>query len=59
MGLGVLLGVRRVPRARPIRGWLASLFGVKTRGVGRGDFATLIRVLCQKAVQSQRMFPVG
>ena len=47
------------PRPRPIRGWVASLFCVKTRGVGRGDFVTLIRVLCQKAVQSQRIFPVA
>ena len=39
-GLGILLGVSREPRARPIRGWVASLFCVKTRGVGRGDFVT-------------------
>ena len=58
-GLGVLLGVGREPRPRPIRGWVASLFCVKTRGVGRGDFVTLVRVLCQKAVQSQRIFPVA
>ena len=58
-GLGVLLGVSREPRHRPIRGWVASLFCVKTRGVGRGDFVTLIRVLCQKAVQSQIIFPVA
>ena len=46
-------------RPRPIRGWVASLFCVKTRRVGRGDFVTLVRVLCQKAVQSQRIFPVA
>ena len=58
-GLAVLLGVSREPRPRPIRGWVTDLFCVKTRGVGRGDFVTLIRVLCQKAVQSQRIFPVA
>ena len=42
-----------------VGGGVASLFCVKTRGVGRGDFVTLIRVLCQKAVQSQRIFPVA
>ena len=42
-----------------VGGWLTDLFCVKTRGVGRGDFVTLIRVLCQKAVQSQRIFPVA
>ena len=30
----------------------------QNKGVGRGDFVTLIRVLCQKAVQSQRISPV-
>ena len=39
-GLAVLLGVSREPRPRPIRGWVADLFGVKTRGVGKGDFVT-------------------
>ena len=58
-GLAVLLGVSREPRPRPIRGWVADLFGAKTSGAGRGDFVTLIRVSCQKAVQSQRIFPVG
>ena len=58
-GLGVLLGVSREPRLRPIRGWVASLFYVKTRGVRRGDFVTLIRDFCQKAVQSQRIYPVA
>ena len=58
-GLAVLLGVNREPRPRPIREWVADLFCVKTRGVGRGDFVTLIRVSCQKAVQSQRIFPAG
>ena len=42
-GLVVLLGVSREPRPRPIRGWVACLFCVKTRVVGRGDFVTLIR----------------
>ena len=51
--------VSREPRPRPIRGWVASLFCAKTRGVGRGDVVTLIRVLCQKAVQSQRIFPAA
>ena len=27
-------------RPRPIRGWVADLFGAKTRGVGKGDFVT-------------------
>ena len=31
----------------------------ENQGVGRGDFVTLVRVLCQKAVQSQRIFPVA
>ena len=57
-GLAVLLGVSREPRPRPIRGWVVPLFCVKTRGVGRGDFVTLIRVSSQKAVQIQRIFPV-
>ena len=39
-GLGVLLGVGREPRPRPIRGWVASLFCVKTRGVG-GEILSL------------------
>ena len=38
---------------------VAFLFCVKTRGVGRGDFVALIRVLCQKAVQSQRIVSVA
>ena len=58
-GLAVLLGVSREPIPRPVRGWVADLFCVKTRGVGRGDFVTLIRVSCQKEVQSQRILPAG
>ena len=58
-GLAVSLGVSREPRLRPIRGWVADLFGEKSRGVRRGDFVTLIRVSYQKAVQSQRIFSVG
>ena len=58
-GIAVLLGVSKVPRPRPIRGCVADLFCVKTKGVGRGDIVTLSRVPCQKAVQSQRIFPVG
>ena len=58
-GLAVLLGVSRELRPRPIRGRVTDLFCVKTRRVGRGDFVTLIRVSCQKAVQSQIIFPVG
>ena len=50
---------QRAQAQTSIRGWVASLFCVKTRGVGRGDFVTLIRVLCQKAVQSQIIFPVA
>ena len=46
-------------RPRPIRGWVADSFYVKSRGVGRGDFVTLIRVSCQKTVQGQIIFPVG
>ena len=49
----------REPRPRLILGWVTDLFCVKTRRVGRGDFVTLIRVSCQKAVQSQRIFLVG
>ena len=52
--LAVLLGVSREPRARPIRGRVADLFCG-----GRGDFVTLIRLSCQKAVQSRIIFPVG
>ena len=55
----VLLDVSREPRPEPIRGWVASLFSVKNQGGRGGDFVTLIRVLCQKAVQSQRIFPVA
>ena len=44
-------------------GWLAFFFffflRVKSRGVGRGNFVTLIRISRQKAVQSQGVFPVG
>ena len=58
-GLAVLLGVNRELRLRPIRGCVADLFCVKTRGVGRGEFVILIRVSCQRAVQSQRIFPAG
>ena len=55
-GLAVLLGVSREPRPRPIRGWVADLFCVKIRGVGRADFITLVRVSSREAVQSQRIF---
>ena len=43
-----------------VGGWL-PYFVWKPVGVGREDFVTLIRVLCQKAVQSQRInfFPVA
>ena len=58
-GRAILQSVSREPRPRTIREGVASLFCVKTRGVGRGDFVTLIRVLCQKAVQSQRIVPVA
>ena len=51
-----MLGVSREPRSRLIRGWVADLFCLKIRGVGRGDFVTLVRVSSQKAVQSQRIF---
>ena len=37
---------RREPRPRPIRGWVADLFCVKTRGVGRGDFFHLDLIDC-------------
>ena len=57
--LAVLLGVSRESRPRPIRGWVADLFCAKTRGIGREEFVTLTRVSCQKAVQSQRIFPAG
>ena len=58
-GLAVLLGVSREPRPRPIHGWVADLFSVKIRRVGRGDFVTLVGVSSQKAVQSQRIFLLG
>ena len=45
--LAVLLGVSREPMPRPIRGWVVDFFCVKTRGVGRGDFVTLIRKQCK------------
>ena len=35
-----MLGVSRELRPRPIHGWVADLFCVKIRGVGRGDFVT-------------------
>ena len=58
MGLAVLLGVSREPRPRPIREWVADLFCVKTRGLGRGDFVTLIRsFMPESSVQSEN-FPV-
>ena len=52
--LAVLLGVSWEPR--PIRGWVASLFCVKTRGVGRRDFVTLTRVLCLRKQCKVREF---
>ena len=56
-GLAVLLGVSREPRPTPIRGWVANLFCVKTTGVARGDFVTLIRDSSEKAVrQNQGIF---
>ena len=58
-GLAILLGVSREPRPRPISAWVADLFCFKIRGAGRGDFFTLVRVSSQKAVQCQKMFPVG
>ena len=60
-GLAILLGVSESPepRPRPNCGWVADLFCVKTRGVGREDFVTLIRVSSQKAVQSQGIFSAG
>ena len=57
--LAVVLGVSRELRPRSIRGWVAFLFCVKTRRLGRRNFVALIRVSCQKAVQSQGMFPSG
>ena len=36
-GLAVLIGVSWEPRPRSICGWVASLFCVKTRRVGKGD----------------------
>ena len=55
----MLLGVSRELRPRPIRGLVAALFCAKTMELGRGDSVTLIRVLYQKALQSQIIFPVG
>ena len=34
------------PGRKPIRGWVADLFCVKTRGVGRGDFFHLDLIDC-------------
>ena len=36
-----MLGVSREPRPRPILGWVADLFRVRTRRVVRGEFVTL------------------
>ena len=58
-GACCLAGCQQRAQDQPIRRWVASLFCVKTREVGRGDFATLTRLSCQKAAQSQRIFPVG
>ena len=56
--LAVLLGVSREPGPDlSVGGWLTCF--VSKPGVGRGDFVTLIRVSCQKALQSQRIFPMG
>lgn len=46
-------------QAKTYHRWVAFLFCAKTRGLGRGDFVTLIIVLSQKARQSQEIFPVG
>ena len=46
--LGVLLGVSREPRPRPIRGWKASLFCLKTRGVERGDLSLWLEFYVRK-----------
>ena len=39
--------------------WLTDFFCLKSKGVRRGDFVTLIRVSSQKAVQSQGILPQG
>ena len=57
--LGVLLGVSREPRPRPIREWVADLFCVKTRGVGRGDFVTLIRSFMSESSAKSENFSCG
>ena len=54
-----LLGVSWGPRPRPIHGWVAFLFCVKTRGVWRGDFVTLTRVFCQKKSAKSDNFSCG
>ena len=49
--LAVLLSVSWEPRPRPIRGWVAYLFCVKTRGVGGGE---ILSVCLEFYVRKQR-----
>ena len=54
-----MLGVRRELWPRPNYGWLVDLYCDKSRGLGRRNFVTLIRVSSQKAAQSQGIFLWG
>ena len=50
-GLGILRSVSREPRPRSNCGGLGGIFCVESRGVGRGNFVTLIRVSLQCKVK--------
>ena len=59
-GLGVVLGVSRELAQAQTYPWVGSFLVLcENQGVWRGGFVSFIRVLCQKAVQSQRIFPVA
>ena len=59
-GLDVVLGVSRELAQAQTYPWVGSFLVLcENQGVWRGDFGSFIRVLCQKAVQSQRIFPVA
>ena len=55
-GLAVLLGVNWEPRPRPIRGSVASLFCVKTKGVGRGDLSLWLEFYVRKHCKVREFF---
>ena len=55
-GLAFLLGVAREPRPAPIRGWVADLFCVKTRGVRRGDLALWLEFHVRKRCKVREFY---